>query len=252
VPALRSSGIDSLRIESVTGVDVELPIAGPGSRSYAFIIDWHIRLLLAFLWVPIALAIMYVVHRTPSSNSALNHVFSLKFFVYLPATMIYLLYHPIVELAMGGQTPGKRKAGVCVVTRTGQPPSIAAILIRNVFRLIDSFPAFYTVGLLSTIITRDNVRIGDLAAGTVLVTLPDDGRKAPERQAVFATQSRLTPDQVELVSDVLERWPQLDTVMRRSLAQRILTQVGANVTDADDQALRSALVDLLAPGDDGA
>jgi uncharacterized RDD family membrane protein YckC len=231
----------------VTGVDVELPIAGPGSRSYAFIIDWHIRVLAALLWVLIALSVMYVVRRAPSGSSALNAIFSLKVFAYVPATLIYLLYHPIVELAMGGQTPGKRKAGVRVVTRTGQPPSIAAILIRNVFRLIDSLPAFYTVGLLSTIMTRDSVRIGDLAAGTVLVTLPDEGRKASERQAVFATQTRLTPDQAELVGDVLERWPQLDTVTRRDLAHRILTRAGANVTDANDQALKTALADLLAP-----
>ena len=56
----RSRPIDSLRIESITGVDVELPLAGPGGRSYAFIIDWHIRLLIALFWMLIAMVIANV------------------------------------------------------------------------------------------------------------------------------------------------------------------------------------------------
>jgi hypothetical protein len=161
--------------------------------------------------------------------------------------LIYFLYHPVVELVMGGQTPGKRIAGVRVVTRNGQPPSVAAILIRNVFRLIDSLPAFYTVGLLSTIVTRDSVRIGDLAAGTVLVYLPGDSRKASQRQAMLATQTRLAPDEAELVGDVLERWPQLDPETRRGLARRLLARAGASLADpeAGDETLRSALSELL-------
>ena len=42
---------DRLRIDSITGVPIELPIAGPGGRSFAFIIDWHIRVLIAAAWM---------------------------------------------------------------------------------------------------------------------------------------------------------------------------------------------------------
>jgi hypothetical protein len=43
-----------LSVQSVTGVDLTLKIAGPGTRSYAFVIDWHIRALVAAAWLLIA------------------------------------------------------------------------------------------------------------------------------------------------------------------------------------------------------
>ena len=60
--------------------------------------------------------------------------------IFLPTSLIYLLYHPLVELAMRGRTPGKRMAGVRIVNRQGGTPSSLAILIRNGFRLIDCLP----------------------------------------------------------------------------------------------------------------
>ena len=136
------------------------PIAGPGSRSYAFLIDWHIRLLAALAWILAGL----LVHR-PDWNLR-----STGFWVVFgPALAIYLLYHPVVELAMHGQTPGKRYAGVRVVGRDGRDPGVRAILVRNALRLIDGLPFGYAVGLVVSVVTTDRVRLGDLVAGTRLV-----------------------------------------------------------------------------------
>lgn len=215
-----------------------MPLAGPGGRSYAFIVDWHIRILLALVW---ALAAFLVV-RSIGDKKLLGWI------VGVPAAGIYLLYHPIVELAMSGQTPGKRMAGVRVVARNGQPPSIVAILIRNVFRLIDSLPILYTVGLLTTMLTRDHVRVGDLAAGTVLVYLPKHTRKAAERQRRLAYQTRMPMDVAELISDLLDRWPQLDPAVRRDLAITLLGRAGvpaADVARSSESSLRAALGSLL-------
>src|SRR5690606_18924459 len=93
--------------------------------------------------------------------------------VALPATAIYLLYHPVLEVAMRGRTPGKRIAGVRVVRRDGGVPGVGALLVRNVFRLVDSLPFLYCVGLTAAVLTEHSVRIGDMAAGTLLVY--DDG-----------------------------------------------------------------------------
>src|ERR687898_887618 len=73
--------------------------------------------------------------------------------------------------ARGGQRHwrGSCIAGVRLVTHSGGTPLIGAYLIRNVFRLIDSFPVFYGLGLILTMLTRNHVRVGDLAAGTLLV-----------------------------------------------------------------------------------
>jgi uncharacterized RDD family membrane protein YckC len=124
------------------------------------LIDWHIRLLAALAWILAAL----LVRRTDWNPRSTGF-----WLVFGPALAIYLLYHPVVELAMRGQTPGKRYAGVRVVGRDGRDPGVRAILIRNTLRLVDSLPFGYAVGLVASVVTTDRVRLGDLLAGTRLV-----------------------------------------------------------------------------------
>src|SRR5450631_2203760 len=158
---------DRLSVESVTGVDLTLNIAGPGSRSYAFVIDWHIRLLLALAWLCGSWLLVKIIGVTLSPAAASSKLMAIV--ALAPAAGIYLFYHPVLEVLMRGRTPGKRRAGVRIVTRNGGTPSLGALLIRNIFRLVDSLPFFYVVGLASCFITEQRVRIGDLAAGTLLV-----------------------------------------------------------------------------------
>lgn len=144
---------------------MSVQLAGPGYRSYAFLIDWHIRVLAALAWL---LAAVFAWHISWYSEP--NQMLR----AWVPAATIYLLYQPVIEIFLHGQSPGKRIAGVRIVTRAGGAPAIGAIAVRNAFRLVDSLPAFYAVGLVSCIVTRDQVRLGDLAAGTLLIV--DDGR----------------------------------------------------------------------------
>jgi hypothetical protein len=99
---------DSLIVTSATGVDVELAIAGPGSRAYAFIIDWHIRLLLAVSWfASTSFLITRLINNQTKSPVATVLIMT------LPATLIYFLYHPILELVMRGRAhrqPSRRNA----------------------------------------------------------------------------------------------------------------------------------------------
>ena len=162
-----STPASALVVESVTGVEVALPVAGPGARSFAFIIDWHIRAILAAAWFVIGMMLYnqdFMNIMPPLETDGLWFGS-----IALPTAGIYFLYHPMLEIAMRGRTPGKRIAGVRLVTHTGGTPLIGAYLIRNVFRLIDSFPVFYGLGLILTMLTRNHVRVGDLAAGTLLV-----------------------------------------------------------------------------------
>ncbi|MGA2188167.1 MAG: RDD family protein [Steroidobacteraceae bacterium] len=154
-------------IRGATGVDLDLPVAGPGSRSYAFLIDWHIRVILALAYL---VAAMLVVNGELTWRSGSGKAGSASvFLVALPSLAIYFLYHPVVEIFMRGQTPGKRRAGVRIVSRDGAIPSVGSIMIRNVFRLVDSLPAFYVVGLLTAFASAQRLRVGDMAAGTQLV-----------------------------------------------------------------------------------
>lgn len=158
--------LPDLVVDSVTGVEVTLPVAGPGVRALAFLTDWVIRTVVAVGWFVVS-ALVY--NGRWSLAQPLVPDAPWFVFVVTPCAAIFLLYHPLLEVAMRGRTPGKRFAGVRLVARSGGSPGIAALLIRNVFRVIDSFPLLYGVGLTAAIATREHIRIGDVAAGTVLV-----------------------------------------------------------------------------------
>jgi uncharacterized RDD family membrane protein YckC len=243
---------DSLVVTSATGVDVALAIAGPGSRSYAFIIDWHIRLLLALTWFAIAAfmetGVFYLSAKSPGPAAAI---------VTLPALAIYLLYHPVVELAMRGNSPGKRMAGVRIVNRQGGAPSTLAVLVRNGFRLIDSLPAFYGVGLTATIFTAQRVRLGDLAAGTLLVHDGTTEVKALAQLGALCLNPTVDAGTIALANDLLARWKELHPSIRQELARdllhRIDTAVGtvrdaATLAALDDRGLQSSLRGALSGG----
>jgi uncharacterized RDD family membrane protein YckC len=233
-----------LAVDSVTGIDVSLAVAGPGARSYAFLVDWHIRFFLGFAWYAFA-ALIYNGRLTLiAPESPHGRWFGL---VVLPAAAIYLLYHHVLELAMRGRTPGKRLAGLHVVARDGGAPSAGALLTRNVFRLIDSLPLCYGVGLLAVALTREHLRVGDMAAGTLLVY---------EREAALpehaAPGGALDPAAREVVQELLARWQALEPGARARLAQQALARyapdgAGAAGGEPGDEALRTRLERLARP-----
>jgi uncharacterized RDD family membrane protein YckC len=237
-----SSAPAGLAVDSVTGIDVSLPVAGPGVRAFAFVIDWHIRLILALTWFAAA-AVIY--NRRWSFEPPLSDEPRWFGAVVAPALAIYFLYHLVLELTMRGRTPGKRIAGVRIVARDGGAPRGGALLARNVFRLIDSLPLLYGVGLVSVLVTREHVRIGDMAAGTLLVY---EGAQAPALHAA-PPGGRLDAVGAEIVAELLERWPGLTAAARTALARQVLARYGEPLSDADQAALHAALTRLAAaPG----
>jgi uncharacterized RDD family membrane protein YckC len=218
-------------------VDLTLAIAGPGTRSYAFVIDWHIRLLLACAWLLVAVVALRV-KITWHSHDGLITV--------LPAAIIYFLYHPIVEVVTRGHTPGKRMAGVRILGRDGGQPSTTALLLRNVFRLIDSLPATYLVGLTTCFLTRQRIRLGDMAAGTLLVLDNAAAEASLLRIERLAAKSKLSLDALELVDQILERWESLESANRAQIARSLLSRLdpkedAANLAQLSDAKLRHML-----------
>jgi uncharacterized RDD family membrane protein YckC len=235
-------------LQSITGVDVELRIAGAGSRSYAFVIDWHIRFVLAFAWLIVA-SLLYTGQLMGFSEGEPTWDRGYVFTVLMPTAIIYFGYHPILEIAMRGSTPGKRMAGVRIVTRTGDIPGPGALLLRNVFRLIDSMPFVYLVGLLTVMFTAQHVRIGDLAAGTLLIIDRDES----ERSFARLTPARgLDPQAADLIHELLERWNALDDKTRGNIARSLIVRVDRTAAAEDLETLstfdlRERLKKLLNP-----
>lgn len=161
--ALRSP--PTLAVPSATGVDAAIVLAGPGARAMAFMLDWLLRTALALFYLFLASLVLLgnLSFRVGPGETA-------KWFLggAMPATAIYFLYHLVLEPLMSGRTPGKRMAGLRVLTLDGQVPTTSALLVRNVFRLVDSMPVGYVVGLLFVLFGRRHLRLGDIAAGTVV------------------------------------------------------------------------------------
>ncbi|MCC6173589.1 MAG: RDD family protein [Gammaproteobacteria bacterium] len=260
-----------LAIDSATGVEVALPVAGAGGRAYAFVIDWHIRVALAIAWYGAgALLHSWITRGAPTLSVPFDPGPGWFLGVMTPTAGLYFLYHPVLEIALRGRTPGKRFAGLRIVTRDGGTPGIGALLVRNVFRLVDSFPAMYCVGLVATLVTRQHVRLGDLAAGTLLVyereralplrALADAGvpmsapapalgtAAAPPRAGVAMPAARTgaaaAMARAELIEELTARWDELAAASRVALARDLLQRLGEPADEigrADETALRRRL-----------
>ncbi|MEK6211726.1 MAG: RDD family protein [Pseudomonadota bacterium] len=227
---------DKLVVLAVDAVEVELPVAGIGSRSYAFLIDWHIRFLLALAWLVLIAVLLGLLSPAEDFFSPLLKAGKVALYAgLLPAAAIYFLYHPLLEIVMQGRTPGKRMAGIRIVTERALTPDAGALIIRNVFRLVDSLPAFYVLGLVVAMFTARQVRIGDLAAGTLLVY--DTGKRSLDFDGVIGSSSlRLSRRDRELLDDLLERWRGLDAPLRRGLAEKFLARIGEPVAQGGTEA----------------
>lgn len=249
-----SDAAPGLAVGSDTGIDVSLAVAGPGARAYAFVVDWHIRLVLALAWFVVS---ALLVNGAWTLRPSHTHPTAWLGAVVAPSLALYFLYHLVLESLMHGRTPGKRVAGVRIATRDGATPSGGSLLIRNVFRIIDSLPLCYCVGLACTMLTREHLRIGDMAAGTLLVY---DGSAArlPAELALREAASRFDPSHpgsasrldavgAEVVSELLERWETLSPAARVTLARAALARYAGiePATGTPELTLRAQLEQLL-------
>ena len=241
---------DQLQVQSADALQLELPIAGLGSRSYAFIIDWHMRLILTLGWF----FLIFIIYSAISSNSEdLFFNDTWRDIALWPAVIIYFFYHPVLEIMMKGRTPGKRMAGVRIVTTDGRTPGIMPLLIRNVFRLVDSLPQFYLVGLVTCGVTKQQVRFGDMAAGTLMIHEQRATDTDLDNMLELGAHSELDPEQFELVQELRLRWNSLTRAARIHLTELLLERLQQPLPEQRvnpeyrDHDLRLAL-DRLAQG----
>jgi len=230
-----------IELTDPSGGTVRLTVAGIGARSLAFLVDWHVRVIIALAWILLAWLWGPPLDASEVVNGDVAGLLWLIVWLVLPL-LVYLLYHPVLEIAMDGRTPGKRWAGVRITTAEGTPAGAGALLVRNVFRLVDALPASYALGLLVAMFDRRHRRIGDMAAGTVLVyeEAPDGG--ALGIYAALSRQGRLSPADQELLMDLHERWRSLDPSVRLRLGERLLERLGEPTPEAGSRRAREKAV----------
>ena len=156
--------LDTLRrIPTPEGFELTLRLAGPVPRALAFAIDLAIRV--AMFGVAASLLSQIQIAGTG--------------LILITAFLIEWFYPVAFEVWWQGASPGKRAFGLAVLNDNGTPVTFGASLTRNLLRAVDFLPFLYAFGLVSMLLNRDFKRLGDLAAGTVVVYRDRPGVRAP-------------------------------------------------------------------------
>jgi uncharacterized RDD family membrane protein YckC len=151
---------DRLTIATPEGVDLELTLAGVGSRFTSALLDYLIQLLIL---LALALVLGLGVGLRPGAGGYAAAIWGVLAF------LLFVGYDVSFEVLASGRTPGKRRNGLRVVLENGGPVTFPASAVRNVLRLIDLLPGAYLVGIASILVSSRNQRLGDHAAGTLVV-----------------------------------------------------------------------------------
>lgn len=146
---------DHIEITTPEGVRITLSVVGIGARFLA-------RLLDSLIQVGVLIGLGLVASAIGDSGFVRAGL-AIAFFV------VAIGYDFVFEPLMRGQTPGKKAAGIRIVDRDGRPVTFLATAIRNTVRLVDFLPFLYGAGIVSMIATQHAQRLGDLAAGTIVV-----------------------------------------------------------------------------------
>ena len=161
--------IDQLSIETPEQVSIRFPLAGMGSRFLAILID---SLLQGAVYFALVLLFVIVLSAAPKSAAGVlsrnGEKWLLAGFILVNFVM-YWGYFTLFEAFWNGQTPGKRLFRIRVIQTSGRQISFFEAMIRNLLRLVDILPSFYLVGVIAMACNRRHQRLGDLAAGTLVV-----------------------------------------------------------------------------------
>ena len=155
---------DTLRkVELPEGVEIHVRVAGLAARSLARLID-----LAIYICAWIAISIVVGIATAPFSEGVSEGIMLILLFV------LAWFYDFVFEVFLGGATLGKRALGLRVVRPTGAPITWSQSMIRNILRVADALPVGYLFGTVACLVSRNFQRIGDLAAGTVVVYAVDN------------------------------------------------------------------------------
>jgi uncharacterized RDD family membrane protein YckC len=220
---------DRVTIATPEGIELELVLAGVGSRFAAALLDIVIQLGAIF-----ALAVVL----GPFGDS--GYVVA----GYLVAVFLILFAYDItLETWNRGRTIGKLAAGLRVVRAGGDAEGFLTAAVRNFLRIVDFLPAFYVVGVISILVTSRNQRLGDLAAGTLVVRerrpaampaaayLPPSPPRAPFLEWDV---SGVSADDVATLRQFLERRVSLSPGARAHLATDLAARVRPKVVGAPE------------------
>ncbi|MGB9408186.1 MAG: RDD family protein [Terracidiphilus sp.] len=239
---------DQLNIATPELVDIEMSLAGIGSRFIALLVD-----MLIWLAGFIVLVVLLVIFLKPGSLAFTG--IPEQWAVAVVIFIFFLLnwgYFTLFEAFWNGRTPGKRVARIRVIQRSGRAIGLFESMARNLVRYVDMQPfPLYAVGVISIFATRQHQRLGDLAAGTLVVRdrleeaplWGDSGARtftaqsfahgapAPEPHNAYSLPAtgiaKLSSTDLEVLEGFFSRRLDMSLSTRHALAERIAAAIQA-------------------------
>jgi uncharacterized RDD family membrane protein YckC len=240
------SNADQYTLETPENIEVEFEVAGLGSRFCAMLIDTLVLGLMMLMLIVLA-----AVLGLATLPSGFEHRFQTGPLVaWLLATLAAIAmalisggYFILFELLMHGQTPGKKAMKLRVIRDDGTPVTANEVLLRNILRVVDFLPFGYALGAAVMFPNPLCKRLGDLAAGTIVVKEGQldyraDADKTPRSQAVAVTvaNAELTAEERRVLTGFLQRRSELLLEARLALAQRLAGPLHAKYAGHYDDA----------------
>lgn len=226
---------DRISIVTPDHIELDFELAGLGSRFLALIIDTVLIGVLIVILVIAAVALGIGALSLRSFNAD-SWVWAFAVLVYFLVTWGYFLFF---EALNRGQTPGKKWTGIRVLRDDGLPVGWRESALRNLVRAADILPPpACIVGGLAIVLSKDGKRLGDLLAGTIVVThdaqLEPTQRtsrwgaawivkveKGRSRQGMMIGDTRVDASQLQIIERFLARRDSLPAGQRQTLAWRI-------------------------------
>jgi uncharacterized RDD family membrane protein YckC len=240
----------TLDVRTPESIEFSYELAGVGSRFLAYFVDLLIQIgfLALFFW-----GLVLIGAHAPRPRPHETHVLATKIalaFIVAVVFAIFFGYFIVFESLWNGQTPGKKLFGLRVVRDGGYPADWGASTVRNLIRVGELTLGFYALSVLVAILSPQNKRIGDMAAGTIVVreargerpaTLLEELRAAP----VYASTAYVSGDERAIVKRFLERRDRLVKERRAALAAQLAERIRPRVPEAmralDDEELLERL-----------
>lgn len=237
----------SVDVRTGEAVVIRYELAGLGSRFLALSLDMMAQaLILAAIFIGIALSAR-ALGRAGNVLGKNAEAWAIAFVILL-LFLVFFGWFIIFEAWWSGRTPGKRALGLRVVRDGGFPIDPGASVIRNLVRIAEAALGFYLLSAISALISKENKRLGDLAAGTIVVR--DRADPIPDLDAYLErsapSDTGLSGADRVLIERFLARRTTLDRVARITLAAQIAARVRptlrADYAHLGDEALLEFLV----------
>jgi uncharacterized RDD family membrane protein YckC len=238
---------DTVTIETPEGVDLNVTLAGLGSRFVAAVIDLLIQVGTLFIFF---FALGIVGEAAGDLGGFAVAIGALLIFV------VVFVYPVLFETLNSGRTPGKAAIGIRAVMEGGRPITFAAAAVRNLVRLVDTLPFSYAVGIVAILVSKKNQRLGDMAAGTLVVR---DRKPEPVAAAWVHSMtpqysyevdgwdvSSVDEDEIATVRSFLLRRFELTPEARYGLANELAARLRPKVAGYDPNLPSEAFLERLA------